>query len=299
MKKLALLLPFLAGVLWGTSGVFVRFLTAASFSSITIIGARLLVSSTILVIVLWVRDRSLFRLALKDLPVIAGAGVFGSLGLNICLNVAIMELTLSFSTLLLAMTPIFVMPMAAILYKEKITAKKLFCVLLAIAGCVLLSGVLEGGEAIKLSVLGVVTGVGSAVFNAGYTILSKAGSNRGYDPFVITFYAFLSALIVLIPFVNWPQVFSYAASGPIPLAVIIGQSLLCGVLPYSLYCMGLKYVESAKAAILATIEPVAAMVLGLLFFAEIPTPLNLVGMAICIGALCLLVTKDKLNENIT
>ena len=71
------------------------------------------------------------------------------------------------------------------------------------------------------------------------------------------------------------------------------HSLFASVLPYVLYTLSLNYMETGKASILASAEPVAAMLFGLFFFSEIPTPLSLAGLALTITALALLSLPDK------
>ena len=71
------------------------------------------------------------------------------LGLNLCYNFAINELTLSLSAVLLSLAPIFVLILASILFKEKLTLQKTVCAILALIGCILSSGVLEEVGAMK------------------------------------------------------------------------------------------------------------------------------------------------------
>ena len=77
------------------------------------------------------------------------------------------------------------------------------------------------------------------------------------------------------------------------------NSLCTSVLPYVLYTLSLTHIETGKVSILASGgEPIAAMLLGMLFFSEIPTILSLIGLILTIIALSLLCmpTKDKTNE---
>ena len=58
------------------------------------------------------------------------------------------------------------------------------------------------------------------------------------------------------------------------------------MLPHVLYALSPRYVETGKAAILAAGgEPSAAMLFGLLFFVEVPSPLSLAGLVLTVIAL--------------
>lgn len=58
-------------------------------------------------------------------------------------NISVTKGSLALSAVLLAMSPVFVLFLAAIFFHEPITRHKLTCVTLALIGCVLVSGVLE------------------------------------------------------------------------------------------------------------------------------------------------------------
>jgi drug/metabolite transporter (DMT)-like permease len=60
--------------------------------------------------------------------------------------------------------------------------------------------------------------------------------------------------------------------------------ILCTVVPYLVYTIGLNYIENSRAAILASIEPVTATVLGIFVFQEPVSLMEIVGMALVVGA---------------
>ena len=106
----------------------------------------------------------MLKIKARDIWVFIVCGVFGILGLNLCYNQAMAGLTLSLAAVLLSMSPVFVMVLATFVLKEKITAKKIGCTVMAVFGCVLVSGVLETGTGITVSTMGVLAGIAAAVF---------------------------------------------------------------------------------------------------------------------------------------
>ena len=68
----------------------------------------------------------------------------------------------------------------------------------------------------------------------------------------------------------------------------VGLSLLSTVVPFSLYTVGLKGLEAGKASILATVEPLVAAIVGVVFFHELLTPEKAGGIALILVAVVLL-----------
>ena len=294
MKQLLYLMPIISGAMWGSAGIFVRKLTELGMNSYTVVSVRVVLAVLILAVWLGIYDRNLLKIKLKDLWVFVAGGVVGMFGLNICYNFAISELSLSLAAVLLSLSPVFVLFMAAILFKEKITSKKVICMTIAIAGCVLASGVLESASTMRWSVKGIIVGTIGAFFYGLYGIISKTAMERGYHAFTTTFYCLFMVMLVVIPLTNWKLVTNVVVANPIKMSVfLVIHSLCTSVLPYILYTFSIRYIDAGMASILASGEPVAAMIFGVIFFSEIPTVLSVVGIVLVIVALALLSMPDK------
>ena len=294
MKQLLYLMPIISGAMWGSAGIFVRKLTELGVNSYTVVSVRVILAVLILAVWLGIYDRNLLKIKLKDLWIFVAGGVVGMFGLNICYNFAISELSLSLAAVLLSLSPVFVLFMAAILFKEKITSKKVICMTIAIAGCVLASGVLESASTMRWSVKGIIVGIIGAFFYGLYGIISKTAMERGYHAFTTTFYCLFMVMLVVIPLTNWKLVTNVVVANPIKMSVfLVIHSLCTSVLPYILYTFSIRYIDAGMASILASGEPVAAMIFGVIFFSEIPTVLSVVGIVLVIVALGLLSMPDK------
>lgn len=298
MKKLrpmAVLLPVIAGVFWGSVGIFVRYMRDFEIGSMTILSSRVLVAALILFVGILLTKPALLRLRLRDLWIFVIASLIGMLGLNACYNEAIRYLPMSLAAILLGLYPIFVMILAALLFHEKITGRKLFCMLLALLGCVLASGLIRTGQQVAWPLRGIVVGVISAVFYAFYSVMSKIAMQRGYSVFTITFYALLIMGMALLPVTDWQALGSFVAAAPVRhVGFMLLHSACASVLSYVLFTLGFQYMDAGKNAILAAgAEPVAALLLGMLFFREIPSPLAFAGTILTIAALVLLSRPEK------
>lgn len=283
--------------MWGSAGIFVRKLSELGLNSVSIVETRIIVAIIIIIADLLCLDKKLLKIKLKDLWIFICAGIFSMLGLNLCYNFAINELTLSLSAVLLSLAPIFVLILASILFKEKLTLQKTVCAILALIGCILSSGVLEEVGAMKWTTIGIIIGTLGAFFYGTYSIFSKIAILKGYHSFTVTIYSLMAVGIALLPFTDWLKVWEIIQIDPAPMSgFLLLHSLLTSVLPYICFTVALNYVEAGKVAILASGEPIAAMLFGIFFYQEIPTILSLIGLftvLLALGLLTIPFTKLK------
>ena len=296
------LLPILAGTCWGLAGVFVRELAKAGLDNPTIVFTRTSVCALLTFLYILVTDRrrkpadpgqndrprSLLYMRPRDLPYTAAIAVFGSTLLMIAYNIAAIRLSLSLAAILLCTAPAFVLLISAVFFHEKITLKKVICMLVALAGCAGLSGLFSGG--LYWSGFGLLMGAAAALCNAVFIIMSKAIAIRGYSSFTVTFWASLFASLILCFIIDWHALISYLAASPLSgTLLMLTQSVITSLLPSLIYVVAMRHVEAGRVAILQSgAEPTAAFLAGLLLYAETPTPAGLIGMAITILALMVL-----------
>lgn len=289
LKQWIQIFPILSGIMWGSAGIFVRKLSELGLNSVSIVETRIIVAIIIIIAGLLCLDKKSLKIKLKDLWIFICAGIFSMLGLNLCYNFAINELTLSLSAVLLSLAPIFVLILASILFKEKLTLQKTVCAILALIGCILSSGVLEEVGAMKWTTIGIIIGTLGAFFYGTYSIFSKIAMLKGYHSFTVTIYSLMAVGIALLPFTDWLKVWEIIQIDPAPMSgFLLLHSLLTSVLPYICFTVALNYVEAGKVAILASGEPIAAMLFGIFFYQEIPTVLSLIGLFTVLFALGLL-----------
>ena len=293
-NKISTLLPIIAGALWGSVGVFVRGFTKGNIDNVSILVIRVLFAAIMMFVFIAIKDKSLLKINLKDVWVFACGGIVAMFGMNFCYNNAINSLSLSLAGVLLALSPVFVMFLAAILFKEKITARSIVCMIFALIGCTMASGVIGGGE-IAFSTSGILFGIAAAFFYGLTSIFSKIAMEKGYHALTMTFYSMLILAIVLLPFADWKLVGEYVMVSPANNIIFILMHSLCtAVLPYLLYNLALSNVDASLASILvAGAEPSAAMIFGIIFFAEMPSVVSILGLVVTIVALTILVIKPN------
>ena len=223
------------------------------------------------------------------------AFVLGYLLLNICYNISVSTLSLSLASLLLGTAPVFVILFGRILFGEKITKVKIACMLVALAGCVLLSGVLESGG-LKWSMFGIAVGVASAVCNGAYAlVVNEATDVRKIHPLTILFYSCGITVLLTIPLTDFQVMVHFVADQPLyGGGLLLAHALVASLIPNLLFTTSLRYIDSGVASILASgAEPTSAMLFGLLFYSEIPTVPGVIGMAMTITAMAVLTRSNK------
>ena len=295
MKKIYLILPILAGIMFGSTGIFVRTLTENGVDSTTLLFLRFSIAVLYIFLAILLTDKSLLKIKKEDIPLLVLCGLC-ILGLNLCYNSSINTVPLSLAAILLSTAPVFVLIFEYFLFNEKITSIKVLCVILVLIGCTLVTGLIEENS-IDISLIGIVAGIGSAVFWAIYSVASRKSIDMGRHTFTILLYSLITITIVTIPFTNFSQITNFVSLNPISnIVFLLLHSLVSFALPYIFITISLNHIDAGTAVILCSGEPIAALVFGMIFYLEMPTLLMICGVFITIAALILL-SRSSANED--
>ncbi len=286
MKYFSSLFILLAGIFWGSMGVFVRTFTAMGFTTLQVVTLRMGMATVILLVGLLLFRKKLLKIRIKSFPLLASMGVFSLVAMSVLYFTTIEQTTMSVAAILLYLSPVVVMMLSVFVFKEIITPIKLLALFFAVLGCILVSGV---GEVQQVSTVGLITGIGSAVAYGLYSILGTFAL-RKYHPLTVTFWAFATATVFMVficepvdmlhtmKTVDWVNRWPW----------LVGIGAVTAVIPYGLYTVGLKLVQPSKAAVLACSEPVAATIFGFLIYREQLNWVAYCGMAMVLLAILLL-----------
>lgn len=285
MQKKAVFSVILAGILWGVISIFINNLSAAGLDSLQISLVRLSVAALVFVSFIAVKDRTLLRIRLRDIWMFVGTGIVSVTLFNTCYFYTMIASQASIAVVLLYTSPVWIMLMSAVLFKEKITARKLTALIITISGCVCVTGLLEGRVVITLPVL--LTGIASGVFYGLYTIFGKYALAK-YDSMTVTAYTFLFGVIGSLPFGKIGKTAAVIKSNPAVLVWCVGIGIISTVLPYFFYTSGLKNLDSGRASILVAVEPLVGAVIGMTVYHESHGVMKLVGIVLILGAIVIL-----------
>lgn len=267
-----------AAFLWGIIGIWNRKLMEVGISPTSIVVIRNIGSMLLLSAIFAVKDRSMLQVKKEHLKYFFGSGVISVVLFTLCYFSCQKVCSLAMASIFLYTAPSFVVIMAAILWKEPVTKKKVTALVLTLLGCALVCGVFAGELAVTAA--GILFGLGAGFFYALYSIFSRYALKH-YSALKCTLWMFIFAGIASVFLIRPTElaVLLNFREGMIAVVLVVFST----VLPFLLYTMGLAYVESGKASIIASFEPVVAALAGVLIFGES------MGVPTVVGILCILV----------
>lgn len=250
----------LSMLIFGTIGVVRKNCTVSSSMLAMLrgfIGAAVLV-----LFMLAARKKINFAEIKKNIVFLAVSGAF--IGFNwILLFEAYRYTTVAVATVCYYMAPVFIMIASPFLLKEKLGAKKLICIAVALCGMVCVSGITGGAGDYR----GVLLGLGAAVLYAGVVIMNK--KNGGMSAYEKTIGQLFFAAAVLVPYNLIKGEFGQLSStGASNIAVIAVLGCVHTGLAYLLYFGSIENVGAQSAAILSYIDPATAVLLSFVFLSE-------------------------------
>jgi drug/metabolite transporter (DMT)-like permease len=86
------------------------------------------------------------------------------------------------------------------------------------------------------------------------------------------------------------------STSPSQTGLIVLYGVFTTVLPYILYTRGLQGVENGQAAIIASVEPVVATILGTVVYRETLSLYEIIGIVLVLGAIVISNGKSPAEE---
>ncbi|XQY93450.1 DMT family transporter [Metabacillus sp. HB246100] len=296
MRNLAYLYIIIGATFWGVIGIFVTTLYNAGFTPIQVVAIRSITACVFLLSFVLIARRELLIIKVSDSKLFIGTGIISIIFFNWCLFSAIKETSLSVASILLYTAPAFVTLFSRIFFKELLTRKKVVALLITLIGCILVIGVFPLSNQ-SVSLYGIVLGIGSGLFYSLYSIFGKLALKK-YHSITVTVYTFIFAASAIIPFSGlWEN--TYLFSNIKVWFAIIGLGLLSTVLAFIFYTKGLELIETSKASIIATIEPVVASLTGFFLFNEKLTLWQYFGISLVILAVIIVQEQKRKSHETT
>ena len=284
-------LVFLAGILWGSIGVFVKIMADAGASAELTSFLRL-ASATLILLPLCIAKFGLKGLLIdrKTLVVSVFLGVFclGCCSVLYCL--AIEHVGVGISAVLMNSAPVFTFLFSLAIFKEQPHIFKVAAIMLCVVGCTLAA---TNGELslASLSLVGIIAGIGAGFCYGLTSVVGKLGIGNS-NPYCMTMYSTLFATLLLS---FWIQPWQ-GMSGLNETILIAG--LLFGLIPtvmaYLVYYRGVdKIKENSKIPVIASVETVVALFLGVALFGETIGALSWLGIGLVLISILLMNVKFK------
>lgn len=283
-KTLSIFYILLAGSLWGSMGIFVRKMNEAGLFAFEIIQVRITLSLLFTGLYLLIFHPQHLKIRLRDLWCFLGTGIASQLAFSWFDFTGMTITSLSVMSVLLSTAPIFVMLLSVLLFKERLTKRKLFCLVLTFLGCCLVAGI---GTAEQAPAKGIVYGLCAGIAYALYSIFSRFAIQKGYSALTINFYTYLTCSIGCAFLTDWPLIGERASEDASILFWMLAMALFTCFFAFLLYTKGLEQIESSRAAILASVEPVVSTIIGAAVFHEQITILSGLGVALVLAGIAL------------
>lgn len=258
----------------------------------SILSYRFICASAVMCLTLLLRGISL-KVTLKELLTLALLGVVFS-GSSQFLFVGYNYMSVGVASTILFTYPAFVALIMFAVFRERISWITQLSIFLAFVGVALLY--LGDDITGTISLLGIIVILLSALSYALYMVIVNKSCVKGMNGTKLTFYAmsFSAVVFTLKAFVTdghlepFPDVMSVADL--VCLAIV--PTAVSGItMTYSV-----KYIGSTATAVLGAMEPVTAVIVGMIAFAEPFTPNLAAGIFLIIGAVTLIVLSDNIAK---
>ena len=255
---------------------------------------RLLVACIVFLILLLTIPNKFSKIHKKDILPIFLLGFTGIIIYHLGLNYGEQYISASAASLIIATIPIFVVILAVIFLKEKITLKIVLGIILSLLGVVIISIVGKPDIPIEIKyVSGAFAVLIGALVGAGYTVAGKKMLSR-YSALSLTVYAFLFGSIGLIPFINnslFEEVVAMSVTG---WSVVIFLGICSTVISYVLWYVALEIKSASKISVYLYFIPVLSTIISYILFQDKITWLFVFGGALVILGLYI-VNKQRIE----
>lgn len=274
-------LVFAATVFWGTSATLARFVFRdRAVPPLTAVELRLVIAVSLLGAWLAWRKPAALRVRREDWGYFVILGLFGVAAVQGTYYYSIATLGVGLAILLQYVAPALIIAVD-LLRGATVRPHVVVAVAAAIAGTALLvTGVDRAAHAIPLRDW--LVGISAAVTFAFYVVYSKRGLAR-YAPETVLFYTFLIAA-VFWGCVTPPGRILAAGYDAGLWAMFLALGVFSTLVPFVCFYAGLRRLPATQAGIVATMEPVIAVLTAALFLGEGLRSIQWLGAALVLGA---------------
>jgi inner membrane transporter RhtA len=200
--------------------------------------------------------------------------------MNCCFYLAIDRLALG------TVAAIEFLPVIALAALGARTRRNVAALALAVAGVYVLTGVKLAGEP-----LGFAFAFANAGLFALYIVLGhRVAEDTGIDGLAASM---LAALVVVTPLAGWNAV--PALDDPIAIAAGVGVGVASSVIPYVCDQLAMARLPRSTYALLVSLLPATATVIGIVVLSQIPSHVEVLGVALVVGGVA--VHRDVAEES--
>ena len=274
-----------AASIWGTLGYFAKLLYAEGVSFEALVACRAVVGwAAVLAFLSLTRGLGGLRIARTDLVFLAPLGLVGIGAFYLLYFFTVRESEVGTASILLYSSPAFVTLLAWAFLREPLGVVRILALGLTFAGIGLVVGAYDPGT-LEVTPFVLATGLLAGLTYGLYSIFGKPVAGH-LSPAVILSYALGFGAVLLVAFAL-PSLDTLAGLPLWCYALLLMLAVVHTTLAFALYTFGLRRLEAGRAAIVATVEPVVAGVLGVLLLGEELTVLKVLGALLVLSGAAL------------
>lgn len=284
-RKLGCLIAIISATLYGFMPLFTKTVYASGANAFTAVFLRMTVGTAVFAVMHFLAEKDSLRISRKEFLQL----LICSLGYGftpVLLYTSYQYLDSGLATTLHFVYPVFVVLGSLIFRIEKLSARKIICCVLSMAGIVAFYK--PGGE---ISTAGILIALASGAVYAFYTVYLEASDLLDMGPYKLSFWKHLLStgivgiVALAIRQFAWPG----SASGW-TFAIMLG--LLTAVSSF-LYQQATRHAGAQSTCLLSTFEPLTSLVVGFFVYNERLEPLNYLGIVCILASVVLLSFGEK------
>jgi drug/metabolite transporter (DMT)-like permease len=225
------------------------------------------------------------KLPARDLAYCFLLGILGVAVSNYCYYVAIQRINVAIAIIVQYTAPVWVLLYVVARGQQTLTLKKVLAVAMALVGVALLIGLIGSGSlsSFRIDVYGLIAALlasfSFAFYNVGgHRILAR------YDRWRVLVWALAAASIFWLV-LNPPWKIANAHYVPTQWLFLFVFSMISVLAAFSLYFLGLQYLEPTSAIIASCLEPVFSIILAALLLGEMLRPIQSLGIVFVLAAI--------------
>jgi drug/metabolite transporter (DMT)-like permease len=227
------------------------------------------------------------KLPARDLAYCLLLGTLGVAVSNYFYYVAIQRTNVAIAIIVQYTAPVWVLVYVVARGQQKLSLQKVVAVMLAVAGIVLVIGITglrqNAGEGSGLNSYGVIAALLASFSFAFYNVAGHRILGR-YDRWRVLVWTLAAAaafwLVVNPP---WKVIAAHYAPGQWIFLFVFSMISVLGA--FSLYFLGLQYLEPTRAIIASCLEPVFSILLAALLLGEVLRPMQTLGIVLVLAAI--------------
>lgn len=276
-----------AMIIFGTIGIFRRYIPLPSG---TIAFARGVIGVIFLLAAVSFGGKKISKEAVKNnLAILCISGAL--IGFNwILLFESYQYTSVATATLCYYMEPVFVILASAVLFREKLTGKKIFCTIVAFIGMILVSGVLNVGISGLSEMKGILFGLGAAALYSSVVLMNKKLKEiSAYDKTIVQL---ASAAIVILPYILVAEDISGVEFTPLMIIMLLVVGVIHTGMAYAMYFGSMGNLKAQTIAIFSYIDPIVAVILSAVILHETMDIIGWIGAVLVLGAAMLMETGE-------